>query len=213
VIKQFVIFFTLLITLNSFSQEEDSLKIISVDSVALKKASKKQARLARREARELRNIKPYDPLAPTKASFYSAILPGLGQAYNGKYWKIPIIYGALGTGIGIALWNQRNFNERRDIFKNRQLGITTDRFFNQETNEPIVEDEGIVSAFENSESQRDLAILITVGIYVLNIIDANVSAHLQQYNLNKDLSLNPQIKLDDYTHEPNYGLSLSYSFK
>ena len=105
-IKHIILFITLFISLNAFSQKKDSLNI-SVDSIALKKALKKQARIARREARELRNVKPYNPLAPTKAAFYSAILPGLGQAYTGKYWKIPIVYGALGTGIGIALWNQR----------------------------------------------------------------------------------------------------------
>ena len=42
---------------------------------------------------------PYDPLSPARAAFYSAVLPGLGQAYNGKYWKIPIVYTALGVGV------------------------------------------------------------------------------------------------------------------
>jgi len=87
VIKQIILFIILFTSLNIFSQEKDSLNPISVDSIALKKALKKQARIARREARELRNVKPYNPLAPTKAAFYSAILPGLGQAYTGKYWK------------------------------------------------------------------------------------------------------------------------------
>ena len=212
-IKQVILFITLFISLNVFSQEKDSLKITKVDSIALKKALKKQARIERREARELKNVKPYNPLAPTKAAFYSAILPGLGQAYTGKYWKIPIVYGALGTGIGIALWNQRNFDEVRGNFKNRLLGINTGRFNAVDADgEFIIPDESLVSAFENSESQRDLAILITVGIYVLNIIDANVTAHLQQYNLDKDLTITPQIKFDDFTTGPNYGLSLNYSF-
>ena len=210
--KHFIILFTLLFSLNVFAQKENGIKIISVDSTVQKKSSKKQERLARREAREIRNIRPYNALAPSKAAFYSAVLPGLGQAYTGKYWKIPIVYGALGTGIGIAIWNENQFNEIRDIYKNRLLGITTDRFFDQETGEAIVSNDALVSAFENHQKQKELSILITVIIYALNIIDANVTAHLQQYNLNKNLAVNPQFKLDDFVTGPNYGLSLSYSF-
>lgn len=211
-IKHIILLFTLFISLSALSQKKDSLKIISVDSIALKKSSKKQARLERRDARELKNIRPYDALAPTKAAFYSAVLPGLGQAYTGKYWKIPIVYAALGTGIGIAVWNQNEFDEIRDIYKARLLGITTDKFYNQITDEPIVTNEALVSAFENHQKQKELSILITVIIYALNIVDANVTAHLQQYNLNENLTLNPHIKLDDFVTGPNYGLSLSYSF-
>lgn len=211
-IKYITILFALLFSLNALSQKKDSLNIISVDSTGLKKALKKQARLERREARELKNIRPYNALAPSKAAFYSAVLPGLGQAYTGKYWKIPIVYGALGTGIGIAMWNQRQYDEIRDIYKNRLLGITTDKFYNQETGEPIVTNDALASAFEGYQKQKELSILLTVIMYALNIIDANVTAHLQQYNLNKNLSLNPHLRLDDYVTGPNYGLSLSYSF-
>ena len=111
-IKYFFILFFFFFTLHSFSQEKDSL-VVSIDSVAIQKNLKKQARIEKSEARRLKNQRPYDALAPSKASFYSAILPGLGQAYTGKYWKIPIVYGALGTGIGIALWNQNNYDEVR----------------------------------------------------------------------------------------------------
>ena len=211
-IKHIILLFTLFISLSSLSQKKDSLNIISVDSIAIKKSLKKQARLERRDARELRNIRPYDALAPSKAAFYSAVLPGLGQAYTGKYWKIPIVYGALGTGIGIAVWNQNNYDEIRDIYKNRLLGITTDKFYDQINDEPIVTDEALVSAFESYQKQKELSILFTVILYALNIIDANVTAHLQQYNLNEKLTLNPHIELDDFVTGPNYGLSLSYSF-
>ena len=211
-IKQIIILFSLFISLNVLSQKKDTLNIVSVDSTGLKQALKKQARLERREARELKNIRPYDALAPSKAAFYSAVLPGLGQAYTGKYWKIPIVYGALGTGIGIAIWNQDKYDELRDIYKNRLLGITTDKYYDQDNDEPIVTDEALASAFENHQKQKELSILITVIIYALNIIDANVTAHLQQYNLNEKLTLNPHIKLDDFVTGPNYGLSLSYSF-
>lgn len=211
-IRQIILLLTLFISMSLLSQKKDSLNIISVDSIGLKKSLKKQARLERRDARELKNIRPYDALAPSKAAFYSAVLPGLGQAYTGKYWKIPIVYGALGTGIGIAVWNQNNYDEIRDIYKNRLLGITTDKFYDQINDEPIVTDEALVSAFESYQKQKELSILFTVILYALNIIDANVTAHLQQYNLNEKLTMNPHFKLDDFVTGPNYGLSLSYSF-
>ena len=59
----------------------------------------------------------YNPLAPAKAAFYSAILPGLGQAYNKKYWKIPLVYGALGSGIYFYNNNNKNYNRLRDANK------------------------------------------------------------------------------------------------
>ena len=62
-----------------------------------------------------------DPLRPTKASFYSAILPGLGQAYNKKYWKIPIVYGAIGTSLYFYIDNNTNIESY--IVKYNNIGI------------------------------------------------------------------------------------------
>ena len=60
-----------------------------------------------------------NPLSPAKAAFYSAILPGLGQAYNKKYWKIPIVYGAIGAGVYFIMDNNKKHNQYRDEYKNR----------------------------------------------------------------------------------------------
>jgi len=64
----------------------------------------------------------FDPLSPSRASFYSAILPGLGQAYNKKYWKIPIVWGALGTSTYFYIENNNNYNRARDAYKLRLNG-------------------------------------------------------------------------------------------
>lgn len=196
-----------------FSQEKDSLNIVTVDSVAIKNNLRKEARIAKREARRIKNQRPYDALAPSKAAFYSAILPGLGQAYTGKYWKIPIVYTALGTGIGIALWNQNNYNELRDAYRNRLLGINTDRYYIDNDEDGIVDisNEDLANAFEGYQKQKEIAILVTVGLYVLNIIDANVTAHLQQFNLNKELTFEPKVDFD-HQNKLNYGMSLNYNF-
>jgi len=180
----------------------------------IKRAEKKKVRIANRELRRLKNIRPYDALAPSKAAFYSAVLPGLGQIYTGKYWKVPIVYGALGTSIGIALWNNGRLEETRDIYRDRLRGIRTDRFFDQENNRALVSDEGLIDAQRTFRKQQELSILISVGIYVLNIIDANVTSHLQQYNLNEKLTIAPKVDIDNAYNIPNlnYGVALKYNF-
>ena len=70
-----------------------------------------------------------NPLAPAKAAFLSAILPGLGQAYNKKYWKIPIVYGAIGTGVYFYINNNKEYNRYRDAYKSRLAGFETDEFY------------------------------------------------------------------------------------
>ena len=72
---------------------------------------------------------PIDPLSPSRAAFYSAILPGLGQAYNKKYWKIPIVWGAIGTGVYFYVRNDKQFDRFRDAYKRRLAGFTDDEFY------------------------------------------------------------------------------------
>jgi hypothetical protein len=69
-------------------------------------------------------LKPYtiDPLAPSKAAFYSAVVPGLGQIYNKKYWKAPIVWGGLGISLYYYSWNNQKYHEYRDAYQNRLAG-------------------------------------------------------------------------------------------
>ena len=122
-----------------------------------------------------------DPLRPSKAAFYSAILPGLGQAYNKKYWKIPIVVGAITTGIVVYDFNNKQYNRYRDAFKRRLAGFTDDEFYGTGST-PTISDDALIRAQRQFRRNRDIATLVTVGIYVLNIIDANVDAHLLQFN-------------------------------
>jgi hypothetical protein len=64
-------------------------------------------------------------LSPAKAGLYSAVLPGLGQFYNKKYWKIPLVWGAVGTGVGIALWNDKQYKRYRNAFVAELNGLPT----------------------------------------------------------------------------------------
>ena len=149
--------------------------------------------------------KTIDPLTPSRAAFYSAILPGLGQAYNKKYWKIPIIYAALGTGIYFYIDNTNEYKRYRDVFKRRLAGFTDDEFQG-------ISDEALIRAQKSLSKDREISLLVTVGIYALNIIDANVDAHLLQYNVDENLALKPHFKINEWDATTNLGLTLNFNF-
>ncbi|MEO8934514.1 MAG: DUF5683 domain-containing protein, partial [Xanthomarina sp.] len=76
---------------------------------------------------------PIDPLDPARAAFYSAVIPGLGQAYNKKYWKIPIVYIGLGAGVYFYTHNNDQYHRYRDAYKRRLAGFQDDEFFGSVT--------------------------------------------------------------------------------
>lgn len=155
---------------------------------------------------------PYNPLAPSRAAFYSAVLPGLGQAYNKKYWKIPIVYAGIGTGVYFYIQNDNEYNRFRDAFKRRNAGFTDDEFFGDGA-EPVVSTDRLIDAQDNAKKNRDISLIVAVAFYLVNIIDANVDAHLRQYNVSEDLSLEPKLNLDPINARTNYGLSLTFNLK
>jgi len=146
-----------------------------------------------------------DPLTPAKAAFYSAILPGLGQAYNKKYWKIPIVYGAIGTSLYFYIDSSNKYNQYRDAYKRRLEGYTDDEF-------NYYNDEQLISAQKFYQRNKDFSALFVVGFYVLNIVDANVDAALIQFNVNENLSVKPDVYMNDVTYRANFGLTLNYNF-
>ncbi|WP_233264512.1 MULTISPECIES: DUF5683 domain-containing protein [unclassified Flavobacterium] len=146
-----------------------------------------------------------DPLTPAKAAFFSAVLPGLGQAYNKKYWKIPLVYGAIGTSVYFYVDNNKKYRQFRDAYKSRLEGVITEdskRFDNNR----------LIAAQKFYQRNRDLSALVTLAFYALNIIDANVDAALLQFNVDESLSLRPAIYQNDVTFRTNVGLTISYTF-
>ena len=152
-----------------------------------------------------------DPLRPAKAAFYSAVLPGLGQAYNKKYWKIPIVYTAIGTGFYFYLDNNKLYKQYRNAYKRRLAGFTDDEFYGP-GDTPFLSDEALIRAQRTLKRNKELSMLVTVGLYVLNIIEANVDAHLLQYNLDENLALNPFIDFNNPNYTTQIGLSLNIKF-
>lgn len=147
---------------------------------------------------------PYNPLAPAKAAFYSGVLPGLGQAYNKKYWKIPIVYGGIAAGVYFYQRNTEDYNRFRDAYKRRLAGYQDDEFQG-------VSDARLRDAQKTAGRNRDVSLAMAIGVYLLNILDANVDAHLLRYNLNEDLSLRPKFHYQSGFRPSTYGLSLNIS--
>ncbi|TDY11521.1 DUF5683 domain-containing protein [Meridianimaribacter flavus] len=161
---------------------------------------------------------PINILAPSKAAFYSAVLPGLGQAYNKKYWKIPIVVGAITTGILIYDHNNREYHRYRDAYKSRLAGYSNDEFWGTQADgttplaSPRVSDDGLIRAQESLRRNKEISLLVTIGIYALNIIDANVDAHLLQYNVDENLALKPHFKYNELENTSDLGVTVNFKF-
>jgi len=145
-----------------------------------------------------------------RASLMSAILPGLGQVYNRKYWKVPVIYAAIG-GIG---YFARGLNNEYQNYHNELLY----RYANdQQVNTfPEYTTDNLISLKNQAKKYRDMC-FIGMGIfYVLNIIDANVDAHLKKFDVSDDLSLSIAPKTFYCLQGPGNagaGISLALHFK
>jgi len=146
-----------------------------------------------------------NPLAPAKASFYSAIFPGMGQLYNKKYWKMPLVYAAIGTSVYFYVSNGDKYHEFRDVYKQRLAGVSNPEY-------DYLDNDRLIRAQQFYQRNRDLSVLVTAAFYVLNIIDANVDAHLMQFNVDDDLSFNPTINTNDFNSKPSIGFTINYKF-
>ena len=148
-----------------------------------------------------------DPTAPSKAAFYSAVLPGLGQGFNKKYWKIPIVYAAIGTSVYSYDFNQKKYWDYRNAYKSRKAGYKNDPYQNL-----ILDDDRLLDGAEFHKKNRDLSMVFIVGFYILNILDANIDAHLKQSNVNESLTIKPYINNDIEFYEQSIGISLNLNF-
>ena len=137
-------------------------------------------------------IKKVKVYSPGQAALRSALVPGLGQIYNKKYWKLPIVYGALGISGGVFIWNLKWYQRTRfaykvlvekdtqsfpRVHKDLQLFITR--------NDP----NSLSYARDQYRRSIDYSVLFFVLLWGLNVVDAAVDAHLKAFDVSPDLSL------------------------
>ncbi|WP_234734405.1 DUF5683 domain-containing protein [Tellurirhabdus bombi] len=191
-------FFSWLLSLAAWGQVPDSTKagrdtvrvgsseMISIGDTLAPAKTTDTVRLDEKKTAQIRKI------IPKKATVRSAILPGLGQAYNRQYWKIPIIYAGFGTiGYFINYMNGRTKFYREHWDKAYRSTTKTTQIEINGVSRTVAE--GTLERGYNAfRRYRDLNVLLGVALWGLNVIDANVSAHLKTFDLTDDLSLRVQ---------------------
>lgn len=149
--------------------------------------------------------------SPHKASIYSAVLPGLGQAYNKKYWKIPIVYVGLGASTYFMLSNRVELRERQNV-----LNV----FYDEDDNTVVPKDyedkpiDVVKAERDFHRKNRDYGIIAIAGFYLINIVDAAIDAHFYNFDIDKPLGMqkkkNWHLHASQINRTPALGLRIMF---
>lgn len=239
------------VSLSVFSQTNDTIKVVeeSIDSLVITTvenvniASRESANPIAKSSRDtlvwiddqveldkstekvLMKKEPFKP-DPTKAVIYSAIFPGLGQIYNRRYWKLPIVYGGVLGLVYAITWNGRMYSDYTKAYK----AIMSDDYIAKKSDysgifpadvDPASWTDSQLQSYRDNirrrrdfnRRNRDLSIIGAVALYALCMIDSYVDAQLYDFNMSPDLSfrVEPRIGLDDFS-QISFGLQCSIRF-
>lgn len=159
---------------------------------------------------------------PTRAVWMSALFPGLGQIYNRRYWKLPIIVaGFMGLGYGMS-WNNTQYQDYSNGYLDLMSGDPDKKsymnFFPPNTDESSLDKNWLQSVLKNRKNyyrrNRDLCIICMVAVYLVAIIDAYVDAQLAHFDISPDLSMDisPGFYTEPLTHKYSVGLNWAFTF-
>ncbi|MCO6495542.1 MAG: hypothetical protein J5I91_07690 [Bacteroidetes bacterium] len=153
---------------------------------------------------------PAKPHSPHLASVLSAVVPGAGQVYNKKYWKVPVIYAGLGALTYSIIYNQNNYKS----YQNELIARN-----NNDSNKMNIKFSGYPNEYLSSNrdffrNNRDLSIIGIALLYTLNIVDAAVDAHLYNFDVNKSLSFKPNLAppISPYSQDIGLGIGMVFRF-
>lgn len=158
-----------------------------------------------------------------RATLYSAVLPGLGQAYNRQYWKVPIVYAGFAVIVYFIIDNTRNYYGYRDGYYNLRNETGDDSYkelnlYKRYADLPGYDREVMLDIFSRARDYyrryREVSILSFAGFYLLNIIEANISAHFLHFDIGEDLTVDviPSMNHASILGNKNAGLTLSFRF-
>lgn len=196
--------------ISEFIALSDSSDIILSDSTSIKKAPEYTEK-----------VYTFNP-DPTRAVWLSALFPGLGQIYNRRYWKLPIIVGGF-MGLGYATsWNNSMLedytNAYRDIMDTDPSTKSYMDFFPSTTKEENLDKTWLTNVLKSRKNyyrkNRDLCIICMVGVYLLSIVDAYVDASLAHFDISPDLSMDvaPIIMQETRSNIPSVGINWAINF-
>ncbi len=163
------------------------------------------------------NYKTNDVSHVKKATTLSTICPGAGQIYNKSYWRVPIVIGGMASTIYTIDWNNRGYKRFKTAYA---LRVDYEKNPGNYPNGSADEFRGAYSSTflknlkDSYRRNRDLCILLTAGVYLLQIMDAHVDAHLQDYDISDDLTMNlePYVDYSYIESQPLFGVNLSLNF-
>ena len=174
-------------SINSFAQSADTTSVELPDSIREKEHS------------------------PTKATIMSACLPGLGQLYNKKYWKIPIVYAGIGVLGYFIYFNADQYATYKYAYIESSHGTTNGNYASLVNH--YTKDE-LLSASDYYRRNLEISCLLTAVWYAMNILDATVDAHLYTFNISDKLTMKvePAMQLTGFNYQPAAGIKLSLHF-
>lgn len=192
---------------NLFSQVKDS--IIYVDTSNIEQVAVQEDTIVFTSME--------DSHSPVKAALYSSVLPGLGQGYNRKYWKIPIVYASLATSGYFVWWFNHYYNEFRMAFLQYQKYGNEDYIVDNFDLPNYIPGRSVDIQLSEGRDYyrryRDLNAIMFIGIYMLNIVDATVDAHFFNFDVSNELSVNFEpMHLASVYGVNGYGLKLCLNF-
>lgn len=171
---------------------------------------------------------PYNDSPVKRATTLACIFPGAGQIYNKSYWRLPFVVGGLASTIYVVDWNNRIYKRYRTAYSLRTAWEKADQAYRDDPtlpppgesldDLPYLSTAAIKSQKDSARRNRDMAIIITAGLYILQIVDAHVDAHLKDYDISDDLSMNVTPAVS-YAFSPSangirpvFGMNLSVNF-
>lgn len=147
---------------------------------------------------------------PRTAMLMSVCLPGLGQVYNRKYWKVPLVYATMGTTLYFFNFNNKLYRGYKQayVYRTDTIPETVDDIYPEYTNDQLKE----LQSYH--QKYRDLNVILTALFYTLNIVDAYVDAHLMRFDVSDDLSFHvlPALQMQANRRKPSAGITLSFTF-
>lgn len=146
---------------------------------------------------------------PLKAALLSAAMPGLGQIYNRSYWKLPVVYGGMMTLGYMVHYFDYYYIKYRNAYNAEQDG-------NPETINPLAgtrENNRLFERIEFYRRNRDYMMILTAGVYLLNVMEAHVDAHLQTFDLSDDIALEVRPDILNTPYAYHLGITLNFNFK
>ena len=157
--------------------------------------------------------------SPKKAALRSAILPGLGQIYNKKYWKLPIVYGALGITAGVFIYNVKQYKDLRFAYKAKYEATPTaaiphpdsTNYRNIRADLVVLDVQALRSFRDEFRRNVDYSVLYFLIFWGLNVVDATVDAHLKTFDVSPDLSFH--MRFGHSQMAGTNGVSLVLAFK